>query len=697
MLGVALAAGPANTPVTTAVVNDVNPAAREIAPAKQFSTYMDPPETVWTRAVATTYSVGVTPVQDTLMWVSCGQTELRIYVFNIKDPSRPLIDSFPETGGPSGWGIRDMAWKASTNEVFAGYDNQAFHVYDATTHIPNHTYTVSGYSGTVRGMGYSPVQDSCWTCNFASSPMTKFSIAGANGHQVKAAAEMASAYGIAWDGLQNCFWVSMAGIAGASPTWKMNPDYTIADSFLQPGFDLAGGIEMWKDTFLLTMEQGTPDVVWCHKFNLGPPPDHDVGVNGIIAPAGNINPGAVTPEAKVKNFGGNPESNIPVTCWIDSGATRVYSANATLPGPLGAGAEANVTFTPNWNPGPAGAQYNVTMFTALVGDINPANDTTTGTTTVTGAVFSDTIIVKRLAYYGPTIDGVISPGEWSASNMYDISDILGRAGTPWPAGSNIAYYLYDFAEGFMYYAMDCPNYSGRIDYDQFGPYMDENNNHLWATDSSEGNHWVEIVGGLDDVQYRALLSTLPDVWLMGVCPGAVSVSSTTSGHLQFETKIPIGTDKWEYRINPGDTVGYFQYTAVGGGSSYIGWWPQSQTMANWANPQYYGMMVFDPTSVGVEAPQPGSQFALYKASPSLVRDYANISYYVGRQANVELGVYDATGSLVKTLASGTVTPGERTARWNRTDNSGNRVANGTYFYRLVVDGDAVSGKAVVLK
>ena len=90
-------------------------------------------------------------------------------------------------------------------------------------------------------------------------------------------------------------------------------------------------------------------------------------------------------------------------------------------------------------------------------------------------------------------------------------------------------------------------------------------------------------------------------------------------------------------------------------------------------------------------------FALYRASPSLVSDRANISYYVGRQANVTLGVYDASGALVKSLAGGVMTPGTRTATWNRSDNDGRRVANGTYFYRLVVDGEAVSGKAIVLK
>jgi len=697
MLGLALAAGPASAPSMTAAVNDVNPAAIARKPLGAFSTFMDPPETAWTRPLTTTFSVGVTPVQDTLMWVSCGQSEESIYVYKLNDPSRPLVDAFPQTGGPTGWGIRDMAWKASSNEVFAGFDNQTYHVYDATTHVPNNTYIVSGYLGAVRGMGYSALEDSCWTCDFNTSPMTKFSITGANGHQVRAASEMGASYGIAVDAGQHCFWVTQTGSPGASPIWKMDFGYNVTDSFNPSGWDAGGGCEMWKDTFLLALDQATTDAVWCFKFALSPPLSHDVGVRAVIAPASHVGPDAVTPKAMVRNSGMSPEMSIPVTCWIDSGATRVYSANATFPGPLPPRGEASVSFVPDWNPGPAGASYNVTMFTSLTTDEDPSNDTATGRTKVTGAVFSDTIRVHRLAAFAPTIDGYIEPGEWSASVMYDISDLAGRGGSPQPAGSNIAYYLGDFSEGLVYFAMDCPNRSTRVDWDQFGPFMDEDRNDKWSSDSSEGNHWVEYVASGDEVLYRALLDTVPNTWEMGQTPGAVSASSLTSGHLQFEAKIPIGAGKWEYSINPGDTVGYFQYTAFDNNALYVGWWPQTLTASRWSYPRYYGTMIFEPETTGVAGPTPKMPYALYRASPSLVRDHARISYYVGRQANVELGVYDATGSRVRTLASGVVEAGERVADWDRTDDLGKRVANGTYFYRLAVDGEAISGKAVVLK
>ena len=268
-----------------------------------------------------------------------------------------------------------MAWKASTDEVFAGYDNQKFNVYDAQTHAVKHTYIVSGYSGPVRGMGYSPIEDSCWTCNFDTAPMTKFSIKGANGHEVRSGPDMRSAYGIAVDAHQHCFWITQAGAEGASPTWKMDFNYNVVDSFNAAGWNIGGGCEMWKDTFLLQLSQGSPDEVFCMRFTLGPLLSHDVGVSSVIAPARYVNSAPITPEATIKNFGANYESDIPVTCWIDSAGTRVYEADTVLYGPLAPGVAANVTFTPEWDPGPVGAQYVVTMFATLGGDENAHNDT----------------------------------------------------------------------------------------------------------------------------------------------------------------------------------------------------------------------------------------------------------------------------------------------------------------------------------
>jgi len=115
-----------------------------------------------------------------------------------------------------------------------------------------------------------------------------------------------------------------------------------------------------------------------------PPQDHDVALSAIIAPPTSMNHGSVKPICTVRNLGLNAESNIPVTCWIDSAGTRVYSITDTLAGPLAPDAVVNDTFVPAWTTGPSGAQYTVTMFTALSTDSNLANDTLHRTTTITG-------------------------------------------------------------------------------------------------------------------------------------------------------------------------------------------------------------------------------------------------------------------------------------------------------------------------
>ena len=675
--------------------SDVNPAAPHRAPYGGFGTMADPPTKEWAVTLASTYCVGVTPVQDTLMWVSAGQSDLKIYVYNIKDPARPLVDSFDQGSGPTGWGVRDMAWKASTNEVFGGFDNRQFNVYDATSHVVKHTYMVSGYSGVVRGFAYSPYQDSCWTCDFDSAPMTKFSINGANGHSVKPASEMTSAYGLAFDRYQHCFWVTQAGATGASPTLKMDFGYNVIDSFNADGWVQGGGCEMWRDTFLLQLNQGTPDEVFCMRFSLPPLLDHDVGVSAILTPAADINPGVFTPRARVMNFGSNPEATIPVTCWIDSAGVRIYSASETLAGPLGPGLEADVAFVPDWNAGPVGAEYNVTMFAALGADEDRRNDTVAATTTVRGAIFSDTIHVRTVGISTPTIDGNITPDEWSASAIYDVSDIEGRGGSPQPAGSCLACFLYDSA--FVYIAMDCPYRTTRVDLDQFGPYVDENDNGVWSADSSEGGYAIECAQTADRVAYSVIDTLGKLIWDMGVFQESLSASSLTSGHLQFEAKLPIGAYKYQLTVGSGNTAGCFIYVAFDSLSHYVGWWPQSVTLFEWPNPRYYGRLVFDSLPAAVHERAVITPLALHGAHPSLVRDRAGIRYYVGRRSLVRLAVYDATGSVVKTLIDGPVEPGEQTVTWDRTDDTGRHVADGAYFYHLVVDGAAVSGKAIVLK
>jgi hypothetical protein len=81
--------------------------------------------------------------------------------------------------------------------------------------------------------------------------------------------------------------------------------------------------------------------------------------------------------------------------------------------------------------------------------------------------------------------------------------------------------------------------------------------------------------------------------------------------------------------------------------------------------------------------------------PTLGRDRVRINFTIARRGDVNLGVYDAAGLLVRTLVNGTLERGSQSATWDRTNSNGRRVANGAYFYRLTVDGKTVSSKSVL--
>ena len=56
---------------------------------------------------------------------------------------------------------------------------------------------------------------------------------------------------------------------------------------------------------------------------------------------------------------------------------------------------------------------------------------------------------------------------------------------------------------------------------------------------------------------------------------------------------------------------------------------------------------------------------------------------------------DLVGEKIKTLVSGYYAGGRYTATWDGTDDHGEKVASGTYFYRLI-SGNFVSGKKMIL-
>ncbi len=89
--------------------------------------------------------------------------------------------------------------------------------------------------------------------------------------------------------------------------------------------------------------------------------------------------------------------------------------------------------------------------------------------------------------------------------------------------------------------------------------------------------------------------------------------------------------------------------------------------------------------------------SLMPSVPNPMTAETEIRYSIASDAPVTLAVYDLTGAVVKTLVSESMKAGQYSVTWNATDETGRKVANGVYFYRLSAGDFAQSRKLVVMR
>jgi PKD repeat protein len=92
-------------------------------------------------------------------------------------------------------------------------------------------------------------------------------------------------------------------------------------------------------------------------------------------------------------------------------------------------------------------------------------------------------------------------------------------------------------------------------------------------------------------------------------------------------------------------------------------------------------------------------YVLSQNSPNPFNPSTTIQYAIpaGKSGMVRLTIYDSRGSLVRTLVDGVQNSGIHTATWNATDDSGRRVSNGIYIYRLEMGSFTQTRKMLFLR
>ena len=90
------------------------------------------------------------------------------------------------------------------------------------------------------------------------------------------------------------------------------------------------------------------------------------------------------------------------------------------------------------------------------------------------------------------------------------------------------------------------------------------------------------------------------------------------------------------------------------------------------------------------------KFALAQNYPNPFNPSTSISYEISKPANISIIVYNINGQKVKTLVSNKQTAGINSVTWNATNDFGEKVVSGVYFYQLKVDNDIVATRKMML-
>ncbi len=90
-------------------------------------------------------------------------------------------------------------------------------------------------------------------------------------------------------------------------------------------------------------------------------------------------------------------------------------------------------------------------------------------------------------------------------------------------------------------------------------------------------------------------------------------------------------------------------------------------------------------------------FALLQNYPNPFNPSTTISFELDKKQEIELAVYNLLGQKVKTLYSGLVSAGTHRMEWDASDEAGQKVSSGIYFYRLIAEQQVASRKMTLLK
>jgi photosystem II stability/assembly factor-like uncharacterized protein len=279
----------------------------------------------------------------TNLWCS-DATNKRIYNMTITGTT---ITSFATPGSyPSG-----LAWDG-TNLWSVDYILNKIYKHSSTGSVLNSFASAATYPAGLTWDGTH-----FWNSDLTLDTIWKLTTTGTVASTISAPGTYH--YGLAWDG-QNLWMVD----ADLLLILKLDPAGNVLDYIKAPGTFPAG--LAWDGASLWLTDRNT-DLIY--KLQVPSGSANDVGVSDMDVPATLTLGNSATVEVTINNYGDAAHSNFPVSYDVNGGSPVTESFTGTIP----AGETASYTFSTQWHPAVEGT-YQVSAWTSLSGDENPAND-----------------------------------------------------------------------------------------------------------------------------------------------------------------------------------------------------------------------------------------------------------------------------------------------------------------------------------
>ena len=194
----------------------------------------------------------------------------------------------------------------------------------------------------------------------------------------------------------------------------------------------------------------------------------------------------------------------------------------------------------------------------------------------------------------PTIDGIMSDGEWNDAFRVDVSNYL----LPVEMGSVTLHLKMD--DNYLYVCSENRMDTEWTNNDGVAFYIDDNNDGTYPPqgDDSEGNYWM-YYGTPNTVRYRPIYET-GGVGTVINLPEEIIACDMSQGYETIEFALPLGNDEtWKLNTDNGSS-GLYLFVRDAATATMFGKWPSenNETFA----PTYYGVMNYHVENAVPEPP-----------------------------------------------------------------------------------------------